>query len=205
MSYSDSQRIAANVIELGRAVELCRLSGSLKNRERRVMNDAIRITRTPREGEAKGQGPCLRNRLHRPHVRDGLPGGEGLYDRASSPTVPFPMDPATPCCTTARACSRPSRACSRRDGKIRPLPSPEARRAPEPDGRAHVHSDARSEMVMKSWTTLVDVDRDWTPSSVGRRSTCVDHRRSEPFSACGRPSSISTRHHLAGRPYYRKA
>src|SRR5207249_7303270 len=38
------------------------------------------------------------------------------------------------------------------------------------------------EMVLKSWTTLVDVDRDWTPSSVGTslyvRPTIV---ASEPF------------------------
>jgi len=62
-----------------------------------------------------------------------------------------------------------------------------------------VHTHARSDLVLKSWTTLVDVDRDWAPSSVGT-SLYIGHiSPASRSSACGRPSSTSIRDRLAGR------
>ena len=107
---------------------------------------------------------------------------KGWYDPRVEPYGPFPLDPATAVLHYAQSLfegSRPSAATTARSGCS--------------GRRKHVERLNRTaqrmtipaidpELILKSWTTLVDVDRDWAPSSVGTslyiRPTVI---ASEPF------------------------
>ena len=107
---------------------------------------------------------------------------KGWYDPRVEPYGPFPMDPATAVLHYGQGLFEGLKAFRGRDGKIRLFrPQKHVDRLNRTATRMSI-PQLDPEMIMRSWTTLVDVDRDWVPSSVGTslyiRPTIV---ASEPF------------------------
>src|SRR2546430_736068 len=147
------------------------------------MNDAIRITRTATKKEKPKDKDLAFGNVFTDHmfVMD-FQEEKGWYDPRVEPYGPFPMDPATAVLHYGQGLFEGLKAFRGRDGKIRLFrPQKHVERLNRTAERMCI-ATLDPEMVLKSWTTLVDVDRDWTPSSVGTslyvRPTIV---ASEPF------------------------
>jgi len=147
------------------------------------MNDAIRITRTATKKEKPKDKDLAFGNVFTDHmfVMD-FQEEKGWYDPRVEPYGPFPMDPATAVLHYGQGLFEGLKAFRGRDGKIRLFrPQKHVERLNRTAERMCIPT-LDPEMVLKSWTTLVDVDRDWTPSSVGTslyvRPTIV---ASEPF------------------------
>ena len=107
---------------------------------------------------------------------------KGWYDPRVEPYGPFPMDPATAVLHYGQSLFEGLKAFRGRDGKIRLFrPQKHVERLNRTATRMTIpHLDP--DLILTGWATLVDVDRDWVPSSVGTslyiRPTIV---ASEPF------------------------
>src|SRR5437667_7427549 len=92
---------------------------------------------------------------------------KGWYDPRVEPYGPLSLDPATAVLHYAQALFEGLKAFRGKDGKVR-LFRPQSR-VERLDKTAHrmCIPALDPDFVLKSWTTLVDVDRDWVPSAVG--------------------------------------
>src|SRR5229473_3258415 len=132
------------------------------------MADAIRITKTA-SGKKKPKDKDLAfGNVFTDHmfVAD-FQEEKGWYDPRVEPYAPFPLDPATAVLHYGQGLFEGLKAFRGKDGKIRLF---------RPDKHvARLNRTAEKmciplldpDLVMKSFTTLVDIDRDWVPSSVG--------------------------------------
>ncbi|MGH7391785.1 MAG: branched-chain amino acid aminotransferase [Candidatus Rokuibacteriota bacterium] len=147
------------------------------------MREPIRVTRTtarkprPRDGEL-GFGQFFTDHMF---VMD-FEEEKGWYDPRVEPYGPLPLDPATAVLHYGQGLFEGLKAFRGGDGKIRLFrPQKHVERLNRTAERMCIPA-IDPEMVLRSWTTLVDVDRDWAPSTVGTslyiRPTVV---ASEPF------------------------
>ena len=148
------------------------------------MNDAIRITRTTTKKKEKPADKDLAfGNVFTDHmfVMD-FQEEKGWYDPRVEPYGPFPMDPATAVLHYGQSLFEGLKAFRGRDGKIRLFrPDKHVERLNRTAVRMSI-PPLDPELILRSWTTVVDVDRDWVPSSVGTslyiRPTII---ASEPF------------------------
>ena len=147
------------------------------------MNDAIRITRTTTKKEKPADKDLAFGNVFTDHmfVMD-FQEEKGWYDPRVEPYGPFPMDPATAVLHYGQSLFEGLKAFRARDGKIRLFrPDKHVERLNRTAVRMSI-PPLDPELILRSWTTAVDVDRDWVPSSVGTslyiRPTIV---ASEPF------------------------
>jgi len=147
------------------------------------MSEAIRITRAtttkpkPKDGEL-GFGTVFTDHLFVMDFQEE----KGWYDPRVEPYGPFSLDPATAVLHYGQGLFEGLKAFRGRDGTIRLFrPQKHADRLNITARRLCIPS-LDPDMVLRSWLTLVDVDRGWVPSSVGTslyiRPTIV---ASEPF------------------------
>ena len=147
------------------------------------MSDPIRITRTTSKKEKPKDKDLAFGTVFTDHmfVAD-FEEEKGWYDPRVEPYGPFSMDPATAVLHYGQSLFEGLKAFRGRDGKIRLFrPDKHVARLNKTALRMCI-PPLDPELVLKSWTTLVDVDREWAPSSVGTslyiRPTIV---ASEPF------------------------
>jgi branched-chain amino acid aminotransferase len=92
---------------------------------------------------------------------------KGWYDPRVEPYAPLSLDPATAVLHYSQALFEGLKAFRGHDGKIRLFrPTKHVERLNVTALRMCIPT-IDPEMVLKSWTTLVGVDRDWVPSTVG--------------------------------------
>jgi branched-chain amino acid aminotransferase len=92
---------------------------------------------------------------------------KGWYDPRVEPYGPFSLDPATAVMHYAQGLFEGLKAFRGKDGKIRLFrPQKHVERLHTTAGRMCIPV-LDPELVLRSWTTLVDVDREWVPSAVG--------------------------------------
>jgi len=107
---------------------------------------------------------------------------KGWYDPRIEPYGPLALDPATAVLHYGQGLFEGLKAFRGVDGTIRLFrPQKHVERLNRTAGRMCIPT-LDPEMVLRSWTTLVDLDRDWVPSTVGTslyiRPTVI---ASEPF------------------------
>jgi branched-chain amino acid aminotransferase len=147
------------------------------------MSEAIRITRStarkpkPRDSEL-GFGTVFTDHMFVADFQEE----KGWYDPRVEPYGPFPLDPATAVLHYGQSLFEGLKAFRGRDGKIRLFrPQKHVERLNHTARRMCI-PPLEAELILTSWTTLVDVDRDWVPSTVGTslyiRPTII---ASEPF------------------------
>jgi branched-chain amino acid aminotransferase len=147
------------------------------------MSDAIRITRTttrkPKTKDADlGFGQVFTDHMFVADFQEE----KGWYDPRVEPYGPFPLDPATAVLHYGQSLFEGLKAFRGQDGKIRLFrPGKHVERLNRTARRMCIPT-LDPELILRSWTTLVDVDREWVPSSVGTslyiRPTVI---ASEPF------------------------
>jgi branched-chain amino acid aminotransferase len=108
--------------------------------------------------------------------------GKGWYDARVEPYAPLSLDPATAVLHYAQSMFEGLKAFRGQDGVIRLFrPDKHAARLNATAKRLCIPA-IDQELVLRSWTTLVGVDRDWVPRTVGTslyiRPTII---ASEPF------------------------
>ena len=147
------------------------------------MSDAIRITRTATKKELPKDKDLAFGNVFTDHmfVMD-FQEEKGWYDPRIEPYGPFSLDPATAVLHYGQSLFEGLKAFRGVDGKIRLFrPDKHVARINRTAERMCIPA-LDPDMVMKSWTTLVDLDRDWVPSSIGTsmyiRPTII---ASEPF------------------------
>ena len=147
------------------------------------MNEPIRITRStttkrkPKDSELTF-GTVFTDHMFLMDFHEE----KGWYDPRVEPYGPFSLDPATAVLHYAQALFEGLKAFRGADGRIRLFrPQKHAERLNVTARRLCIPT-IEPELILRSWTTLVDVDRDWVPSSVGTslyiRPTVI---ASEPF------------------------
>jgi branched-chain amino acid aminotransferase len=147
------------------------------------MSEAIRITRAtvkkkrPKDGEL-GFGSVFTDHMFLVDFQEE----KGWYDPRVEPYGPLSLDPATAVLHYGQGLFEGLKAFRGRDGKIRLFrPEKHAERLNRTAHRMCI-PPLETDLILKSWTTLVGVDRDWVPSSVGHslyiRPTII---ASEPF------------------------
>ena len=147
------------------------------------MNEPIRITRStttkrkPKDSELTF-GTVFTDHMFLMDFHEE----KGWYDPRVEPYGPFSLDPATAVLHYAQALFEGLKAFRGADGRIRLFrPQKHAERLNVTARRLCIPT-IEPELILRSWTTLVDVDRDWVPSSVGTslyiRPTII---ASEPF------------------------
>jgi branched-chain amino acid aminotransferase len=147
------------------------------------MSEPIRITRTttrkPKTKDSElGFGTVFTDHMFVMDFQEE----KGWYDPRVEPYGPFPLDPATAYLHYAQGLFEGLKAFRGKDGTIRLFrPQKHAERLNATARRLCI-PPIEPELILRSWTTLVDVDRDWVPSTVGTslylRPTIV---ASEPF------------------------
>ena len=147
------------------------------------MSDPIRITRTTSKKDKPKDKDLAFGNVFTDHmfVAD-FEEEKGWYDPRVEPYAPFPLDPATAVLHYGQSLFEGLKAFRGRDGKIRLFrPQKHVERLNRTAQRMTI-PPIEPDLILKSWTTLVDVDRDWVPSSVGTslyiRPTVI---ASEPF------------------------
>jgi branched-chain amino acid aminotransferase len=147
------------------------------------MSDAIRITRAemkkpkPKDSEL-GFGSVFTDHMFVMDFQEE----KGWYDPRVEPYGPFSLDPATAVLHYGQGLFEGLKAFRARDGRIRLFrPQKHVERLNRTAQRMCIPA-LDPDLVLKSWVTLVGVDRDWVPSSVGTslyvRPTII---ASEPF------------------------
>jgi branched-chain amino acid aminotransferase len=147
------------------------------------MTDAIRVTRTtkkkPKTKDADlGFGQVFSDHMFVVDFQEE----KGWYDPRVEPYGPFPLDPATAVLHYGQSLFEGLKAFRGQDGKIRLFrPQKHVERLNRTAKRMCIPA-LDPDLILRSWTTLVDVDRDWVPSSLGTslyiRPTVI---ASEPF------------------------
>ena len=145
--------------------------------------EAIRVTRgattkaKPKDSEL-GFGTVFTDHMFVMDFQDE----KGWYDPRVEPYGPFSLDPATAVLHYGQGLFEGLKAFHGRDGTIRLFRPHKHVERLNATARRMCIPPLDPDMVLKSWLTLVDVDRDWVPSSVGTslyiRPTIV---ASEPF------------------------
>jgi branched-chain amino acid aminotransferase len=132
------------------------------------MSDVIRITRAatkkPKPKDADlGFGSVFTDHMFVMDFQEE----KGWYDPRVEPYGPFSLDPATAVLHYGQGLFEGLKAFRGRDRKIRLFrPQKHVERLNRSAQRMCIPA-LDPDMVMKSWTTVVDVDRDWVPASVG--------------------------------------
>jgi branched-chain amino acid aminotransferase len=148
-----------------------------------AMSDAIRITRTtspkerPRDQDL-GFGSVFTDHMCVVDFQEE----KGWYDPRIEPYGPFALDPATAVLHYGQGLFEGLKAFRGQDGKIRLFrPDKHVARLNHTAERMCIPT-LDPELVLRSWTTLVDIDRAWVPSTTGTalyiRPTII---ASEPF------------------------
>src|SRR5437899_4834857 len=173
-----------------RLLRMCRHAGSVSAVQQEmdiprgdVMNDATRTRRSGTKWEKPKDKALAFGNVFTAHMFVmAFQEEKGWYDPRVEPYGPFPMDPATAVLHYGQGLFEGLKAFRGRDGKIRLFrPQKHVERLNRTAERMCIPT-LDPEMVLKSWTTLVDIDRDWVPSAVGTslylRPTII---ASEPF------------------------
>src|SRR5689334_20795713 len=147
------------------------------------MSEPIRITRTTHKKDKPKDKDLAFGNVFTDHmfVAD-FQEEKGWYDPRVEPYGPFPLDPATAVLHYGQSLFEGLKAFRGTDGKIRLFrPDKHVARLNRTAERM-VIPPLDPDLVMRSWTELVGVDRDWVPSAVGTslyiRPTII---ASEPF------------------------
>ncbi len=147
------------------------------------MSEPIRITRTTSKKDKPKDKDLAFGNVFTDHmfVAD-FEEEKGWYDPRVEPYAPFPLDPATAVLHYGQSLFEGLKAFRGKDGKIRLFrPDKHVARLNRTAERMCIPT-LDPDLILSSWTTLVDVDRDWAPSSVGTslyiRPTII---ASEPF------------------------
>ena len=199
----DRRRLSPSIWPLSGADHLLIASGrecetgtyATKRAKGRVMSEPIRIVKTTHEeGQAQGQGPGVRQRLHGPHVRGELRGRERLVRPARRALRSVPARPGHRGAALRPVPVRGAQGLPRPRREDPAVPAAEARGAAQPDGPADDHPGHRS----RSDLEVVD-DAGRRGPRLGARRRWAPRSTSAPPSspasrswACVRPSSIST-------------
>jgi branched-chain amino acid aminotransferase len=147
------------------------------------MSEAIRITKTttrkpkPKDSDL-GFGQFFTDHMFVADFQEE----KGWYDPRVEPYAPLSLDPATAFLHYGQGLFEGLKAFRGRDGKIRLFrPQKHVERLNRTAERMCIPA-LDPDLVLRSWTTMVDVDRDWVPSTVGTslyiRPTII---ASEPF------------------------
>ncbi|HEU4369800.1 MAG TPA: branched-chain amino acid aminotransferase [Methylomirabilota bacterium] len=147
------------------------------------MSEPIRITRTTTKKDRPKDKDLSFGSVFTDHmfVAD-FEEEKGWYDPRVEPYGPLPLEPATAVLHYGQSLFEGLKAFRGKDGTIRLFrPQRHVDRLNRTAQRMCI-PPLDPELILKSWTTLVDVDRDWVPSSVGTslyiRPTVI---ASEPF------------------------
>jgi len=147
------------------------------------MSEPIRIQRTTTKKERPQDKDLAFGTVFTDHmfVAD-FEEEKGWYDPRVEPYAPLPLDPATAVLHYGQSLFEGLKAFRGQDGTIRLFrPDKHVARLNRTAHRLCIPA-IDPELVLKSWTTLVDVDRAWVPSAVGTslyiRPTVI---ASEPF------------------------
>jgi branched-chain amino acid aminotransferase len=147
------------------------------------MNEPIRITKTTEPKQKPLDKDLAFGTVFTDHMFvANFEEEKGWYDPRVEPYAPFSLDPATAVLHYGQSLFEGLKAFRGRDGKIRLFrPQKHVERLNRTAQRMTI-PPIEPDLILKSWTTLVDVDRDWVPSSVGTslyiRPTVI---ASEPF------------------------
>ena len=147
------------------------------------MSEPIRITRTTRKKDRPKDKDLSFGTVFTDHmVVVDFEEEKGWYDPRVEPYGPLPLDPATAVLHYGQSLFEGLKAFRGKDGAIRLFrPQQHVDRLNRTARRMCIPA-LDPELILRSWTTLVDVDRDWVPSSVGTslylRPTVI---ASEPF------------------------
>jgi branched-chain amino acid aminotransferase len=147
------------------------------------MTDAIRITKTTTKKPRTKDSDLGFGQVFTDHMFVvGFQKEKGWYDPRVEPYAPLPLDPATAVLHYGQSLFEGLKAFRGKDGRIRLFrPQKHVERLNRTAKRMCIPA-LDPDLILRSWTTLVDVDRDWVPSSVGTslyiRPTVI---ASEPF------------------------
>jgi branched-chain amino acid aminotransferase len=147
------------------------------------MTDAIRITKTTTKKPRTKDSDLGFGQVFTDHMFVvGFQEEKGWYDPRVEPYAPLPLDPATAVLHYGQSLFEGLKAFRGKDGRIRLFrPQKHVERLNRTAKRMCIPA-LDPDLILRSWTTLVDVDRDWVPSSVGTslyiRPTVI---ASEPF------------------------
>src|SRR5437899_7527747 len=148
-----------------------------------MSSDAIRITKTANKKQRPKDKDLAFGTVFTDHmfVVD-FQEEKGWYDPRVEPYAPLSLDPATAVLHYGQSLFEGLKAFRGTDGKIRLFrPQKHVERLNRTAHRMSIPG-LDPEVVFKSWTTVVDVDRAWVPASVGTslyiRPTVI---ASEPF------------------------
>ena len=132
------------------------------------MTEPIRITRaTSKKDKPKDKDLAFGNVFTDHMFVMDFQEEKGWYDPRVEPYGPFALDPATAVLHYAQALFEGLKAFRGADGKIRLFrPQKHVERLNKTARRMCIPA-VDPDLVLKSWTTLVDVDRDWVPSAMG--------------------------------------
>jgi branched-chain amino acid aminotransferase len=132
------------------------------------MSEPIRITKTTsRKDKPKDKDLAFGNVFTDHMFVANFEEEKGWYDPRVEPYAPFPLDPATAVLHYGQSLFEGLKAFRGRDGKIRLFrPDKHVARLNRTAERMCIPA-LDPDLILKSWTTLVDVDREWAPSSVG--------------------------------------
>src|SRR5881394_4063132 len=132
------------------------------------MSEPIRITRTTSKKDKPKDKDLAFGNVFTDHMFvANFEEEKGWYDPRVEPYAPFPLDPATAVLHYGQSLFEGLKAFRGRDGKIRLFrPDKHVARLNRTAERMCIPA-IDPDLVLKSWTTLVDVDREWAPSSVG--------------------------------------
>jgi branched-chain amino acid aminotransferase len=147
------------------------------------MSDPIRIMRTTSRKEKPKDKDLAFGNVFTDHMFvANFEEEKGWYDPRVEPYGPLPLDPATAVLHYGQGLFEGLKAFRGKDGRIRLFrPQKHVERLNRTARRMCIPA-LDPELILKSWTTLVEVDRGWVPSSVGTslyiRPTVI---ASEPF------------------------
>jgi branched-chain amino acid aminotransferase len=147
------------------------------------MSEPIRITRTTSKKEKPKDKDLAFGNVFTDHMFvANFEEEKGWYDPRVEPYGPLPLDPATAVLHYGQGLFEGLKAFRGKDGHIRLFrPQKHVERLNRTARRMCIPT-VDPELILRSWTTLVDVDRDWAPSSMGTslyiRPTII---ASEPF------------------------
>jgi branched-chain amino acid aminotransferase len=147
------------------------------------MSEPIRITRTTSKKDKPKDKDLAFGNVFTDHMFvANFEEEKGWYDPRVEPYGPLPLDPATAVLHYGQGLFEGLKAFRGRDGKIRLFrPQKHVERLNRTAQKMCIPT-IDPDLILKSWTTLVDTDRDWVPSSVGTslyiRPTVI---ASEPF------------------------
>src|SRR6267143_3302831 len=148
-----------------------------------MSSDAIRITKTANKKQRPEDKDLAFGTVFTDHmfVVD-FQEEKGWYDPRVEPYAPLSLDPATAVLHYGQSLFEGLKAFRGKDGTIRLFrPQKHVERLNRTAMRMTI-PQLEPDLILRSWTTLVDVDRDWVPSSVGTslyiRPTII---ASEPF------------------------